>query len=165
MWMRLAANGAVARLDAVQAIYRRHPTNMSNAYFDRGLADFRQRKEAFDRFFENHCDRVAQADILQARATRSIAEKAYWAGVVQMCRGRPENGGRLLRYSFNLEPGLRHRPPLRLAPAIFADMAGRLHARAVPGLLRTWRAVLLAMKVWPITLRHSIAARWRRAAP
>jgi GT2 family glycosyltransferase len=164
MFMRLATHGAIVRLDAVQAIYRRHSTNMSSAYFDRE-ADFRQRKEAFDQFFENYRSRVPGAGSLQARATRSIAEKAYWNGVIQACRGRVESGRRLLRYSFSLEPSLRYRPPWWLAPAVFANTAGRLLARGEATLLRTWRPIHLMMKDWPNTLRQNIAARLGRAGP
>jgi glycosyltransferase involved in cell wall biosynthesis len=142
MWMRLAANGAVARLDAVQAIYRRHSANMSTAYFDHGVADFRQRKDAFDRFFEEYRGRIPGARRLHARATRSIAEKAFWNGIIQALRGRFESGKHLLRYSYSLEPGLRHRPPFRRAPAVLADVASRLRARATRALLRTGRAAV-----------------------
>src|SRR5690242_10494939 len=33
MWLRFAANGSVARINAVQGIYRKHSAAMSNAYY------------------------------------------------------------------------------------------------------------------------------------
>lgn len=52
MWLRFAAHGAVVRIDAIQAVYRKHSSAMSNAYFATLLSDYRQRRQAFDSFFE-----------------------------------------------------------------------------------------------------------------
>ena len=54
MWLRFAANGAIARLEAVQAIYRWHPSNMSRAYYAEKWPEWQQRKEAFDSFFREY---------------------------------------------------------------------------------------------------------------
>jgi glycosyltransferase involved in cell wall biosynthesis len=129
MWMRFAAHGGVARIDAVQAIYRRHASNMSKVYFDRELADLQQRKEAFDSFFDQYGDRLPESWRLRERATQMLAEKAFWSGIIQLCRGWIQSGRQLLRYSFTLDPYLRYHPPLRRGPSVFADAAGRLLGR------------------------------------
>jgi glycosyltransferase involved in cell wall biosynthesis len=141
MWMRFAAHGAVARIDAVQGIYRWHSSNMSSAYYDRDLLDMQQRKEAFDSFFEEYGDRVPDAQRLHDRAVRVLAEKVFWSGIIQLCRGRIDGGRLLLRFSFSLDPKLRYRPPLRRGPSAFAGAAGRLLGRGKRALLRGRRAL------------------------
>ena len=89
MWMRFAAHGAVARIDAFQAIYRLHSSNMSKRYYDRELPDLQQRKEAFDAFFKDYADRLPGGQRLHERAIRRLAEKAFWGSIIQLCRGRP----------------------------------------------------------------------------
>jgi glycosyltransferase involved in cell wall biosynthesis len=136
MWLRFAAHGAVARIDAVQAIYRWHSSNMSSAYYDRDLPDMQQRKEAFDIFFQEYGDRVADAQKLQKRAVRVLAEKVFWSGIIRLCRGHIGSGRRLLRFSFDLDPSLRFRPPLKRGPSAFAGAASRLLGRCKRALLR-----------------------------
>jgi len=54
MWLRLAAHGAVGVLEAYQAVYRRHASNMSLAYTAKSwLPDLQQRSAAFDCFFQS----------------------------------------------------------------------------------------------------------------
>jgi hypothetical protein len=163
MWMRFAAHGAVARIDAVQAIYRRHSSNMSSAYFDRELPDMQQRKEAFDSFFEQYGDRVADAQRLHERAVRVLAEKAFWSGIIQLCRGRIDRGRLLLRFSFNLDPNLRYRPPLRRGPSVFAGKAGWLLDCGKRALLRRKGALLAVLKAWHMAARRKCARRVGRA--
>ena len=47
-------------IDAVQAIYRKHSSAMSNPYVANILGDYQQRKAAFDSFFEACGDRLAR---------------------------------------------------------------------------------------------------------
>jgi GT2 family glycosyltransferase len=52
MWLRLAAHASVAKLEAYQAVYRRHACNMSLSYTTTWWPDLQQRKAAFECFFE-----------------------------------------------------------------------------------------------------------------
>ena len=60
MWLRFAAQGAVAKIDAVQAIYRKHSSNMSDPYYEY-WSDYLHRKAAFDSFFEQHMDYIPES--------------------------------------------------------------------------------------------------------
>lgn len=117
MWLRFAARGAVVRLDGVQAIYRRHSSNMSNDYYRSELGDFEQRKLAFDNFFLEHVHHLRDGYRLQEEADCMLARKAFWSGVIRLCRGQIEAGRRLLRFAFGLDPTLRYRPPLSGMPS------------------------------------------------
>ena len=107
MWLRFAAAGAVARINAVQAVYRQHSSNMSRSY----LIDYQERKEAFDSFFLGGFT-DAGARTMRAQANRILAERAFCTGITQLCRGNNSNGRQLLRFAISLRPSLRYCPPI-----------------------------------------------------
>jgi glycosyltransferase involved in cell wall biosynthesis len=123
MWLRFGAHGAVARIDAVQAIYRKHSSNMSNSYWNEDWSDYTHRKAAFDSFFEKYRDRFPRSRSLQTEAYRMLAETAFWRGIGRIRRGRISVGLQLLRFSIDLNPRLCFGPPagsiLRQASAKF----------------------------------------------
>lgn len=112
MWLRFAAHGAVARIDAMQAIYRKHPAAMSNAYFAEMLSDYRQCQLTFDSFWELYGNRAGVSLGLQAVARRALAERVFNHGILLLRRGRLKDGVQLIREAFSMEPQLSRRPPL-----------------------------------------------------
>ena len=117
MWLRFAAHGTVARINAVQAIYRKHSSNMSRIYS--GKIDYLQRKAAFDSFFEDCKHRIPEHLSLHSQATRNLSEQAFVVGVnllrsgVRLLeRARIIDGVSLLRWSMELNPRLRYLPPI-----------------------------------------------------
>jgi glycosyl transferase family 2 len=113
MWLNFAAVGSIAQIHATQAIYRRHSSNMSASYYAEKLSDYLQRKAAFDNFFRTARKLPPDAEILQARANRKLAEKAYWTGVGQLLRGQALSAGAMLRFATNLSPQLYFLPPFQ----------------------------------------------------
>ena len=112
MWLRFAANGCVARIDAVQAIYRKHSTAMSNQYFAEKLPDYRQCQLAFDSFFDMHGDSLKDSGRLRTVARRSLAERMFRHGTSSIRRGNLKEGVRLMRAAMDLDRRLRGFPPL-----------------------------------------------------
>jgi glycosyltransferase involved in cell wall biosynthesis len=112
MWLRLAAKGSIAFSGAVQAVRRCHENNMSTGFSADPRADYQQRKAAFDSFFAEFDDVLPQAHRLKALSDKALAERAFWAGVSQLCRGRIESGRWLLRFAIMLRPRLRFMPPV-----------------------------------------------------
>jgi glycosyltransferase involved in cell wall biosynthesis len=112
MWLRFAAHGAVAHINAVQAIYRRHSSAMCNSYFAERLPDYRQRKQAFDSFFKEYGGCLPEARAFQAQAYRMLAQRGFESGIRFLRRGRVSSGFRLLHWSMALDPRLRYLPPL-----------------------------------------------------
>jgi glycosyltransferase involved in cell wall biosynthesis len=142
MWLRFAAHGAVATIDAVQAVTRMHSSNMSTtSYYAPKLPDFQQRKQAFDTFFKEYSGCVPDSRTLRRRVLRILAEKVFWDGIIQLCRGRIDSARQLLSFSFDLDPNLRYRPPLRRAPSVFRESANRLFGRRR-------RALFSVLKAW-----------------
>lgn len=111
MWLRFAAHGSVGRINAVQAIYRKHPAAMSNAYFAEMLSDYRQCQMAFDSFWELYGNRDGVSADLRGVARRALAERVFNHGIVLFRRGRPNDGVRLIREAISMEPKLRRFPP------------------------------------------------------
>jgi glycosyltransferase involved in cell wall biosynthesis len=111
MWLRFAAHGGVARIDAVQAIYRRHSSNMSNQYYEEDWSDYPLRKAAFHSFFREYAD-FPESPSLRLLADHTLAEHAFWSGISRLRRGRIHSGLNLLRFSMDLNPRLRFGPTL-----------------------------------------------------
>nr|WP_249799524.1 MULTISPECIES: glycosyltransferase family 2 protein [unclassified Bradyrhizobium] len=111
MWLRFGVHGAVAKFDAVQAIYRKHSSNMSSSYWSEDGSDYSHRKAAFDSFFEEYMDRLPEGRGLRTMAYRMLAETAFWRAIGRMRRGYINSGLQLLRFSIDLNPRLRFGPP------------------------------------------------------
>ncbi|GLR97738.1 MULTISPECIES: glycosyltransferase [Bradyrhizobium] len=112
MWLRFAASGSVARINAVQAIYRKHSTAMSNAYFAEMTSDYRQCQLAFQSFFNEYEDRLGTSHGLRKISSRALAERVFRHGTGLLRRGRVNDGLRLMRQAMAMDRRLRYLPPL-----------------------------------------------------
>lgn len=112
MWLRFAAHAGVARIDAVQAIYRKHSTAMSNSYLAEMLLDYQQRKAAIDSFFDSCGDRLRDLPAFRKQASHSLADQSFQSGIECLRRGRIDSGLALLRWAMNLDRRLRYCPPV-----------------------------------------------------
>jgi len=112
MWLRFAANGSVARIKAVQAIYRKHPNAMSNAYFAEAMSDYSQRQLAFDSFFEEYEHRLSSSHRLSGVARGALADHVFRCGITLLRQGRPKDGVRLIQEAMRIDRRLRYLPPV-----------------------------------------------------
>ena len=87
MWLRIAAVSDIAYVRGVQAFYRVHPISMMRTVYRGSFFDLRQRKAAFDAFFQHHRGIVMDADRLYELANRSLAREALW----DACRAYDRN--------------------------------------------------------------------------
>jgi glycosyltransferase involved in cell wall biosynthesis len=115
MWLRFGARGDVARIEAVQAVYRKHSSNMSGAYYGADWGDYWHRKAAFDSFFEADKNIMPEFESLRARTSQSLAEHALAtgasllrSGIRRSERARITHGIELLRLSTRLNPKLSY---------------------------------------------------------
>src|SRR5439155_18056004 len=76
MWLRFAARGSVAELDAEQAYYRVHGINMSTGYS--GPKGFTQLREAFDSFFDDQGRQLPDLPRIRQIADRGLAVQAFY---------------------------------------------------------------------------------------
>jgi GT2 family glycosyltransferase len=110
MWLRIAAQGAVAYIAATQAVYRMHASAMSRSYSST-VFGCQQRRQAFDMFFENYRG-VADFRTLRAQARKEAAKLAFRDGINHLRRGRISMGLELIYLAIDQEPQLRFCPPL-----------------------------------------------------
>jgi hypothetical protein len=85
MWLRFAAHGPVGFIDAIQAVYRRHSTNMSGGYS--AEQDFLQRKLAFEHFLDSCSVVLPDANDLRSWLMGNLALDAI------SCASRAFNDG------------------------------------------------------------------------
>ena len=76
MWLRFAVKGSVAVVDAEQAYYRLHGTNMSAGYF--GPNEFAQLRDAFDSFFDDQGRQITDLPRIRQIADRGLAVQAFY---------------------------------------------------------------------------------------
>lgn len=82
MWLRLAAYGDVAEVEAVQAFTRIHTNNMRHGYaVNRMIGDYRQRIEAFRCFFAGAAGRLQECASLERAARMALSEEILWAAI------------------------------------------------------------------------------------
>jgi glycosyltransferase involved in cell wall biosynthesis len=112
MWLRFSANGSVALINAVQGIYRKHSTAMSNAYYVDKMHDYWQIKLAFDSFFDEYDSRLNNSRSLRVVARRALARRIFVSGIGLLGRRRLNDGRRLIRASMDMDHRLRYLPPL-----------------------------------------------------
>jgi glycosyltransferase involved in cell wall biosynthesis len=112
MWLRFAARGKVANIDAIQAIYRKHSTAMSNSYLAEMISDYRQCDLAFTTFFDENDERLGPARELRGIAKASLADRVFDRGIRLLRRGRLRTGVSLVREAMTMNRRLRYLPPL-----------------------------------------------------
>ncbi len=114
MWLRFAAHGAVGIIDAKQAVYRRHETNMSLSHFIPNvlvLPDLQQRKAVFEVFFKTCGQTLADYDRLLARTVGALAEEAAWEAHLAFERGQLAECDEIMRFAWETYPGVRYSRP------------------------------------------------------
>jgi glycosyltransferase involved in cell wall biosynthesis len=112
MWLRLAVLGDVADTKAIQAFRRIHGANMSLTAQDVVARDYLQREAVFAYFFGEAGARLSDAPKLRRLAEHRLAERAFWTGVAQVCRGNRQTGKDLLALACRLRPHTLYAPPL-----------------------------------------------------
>jgi glycosyltransferase involved in cell wall biosynthesis len=153
MWLRIASVSDIAYLNAVQAIYRIHAGSMLRS--DSGpMVDLRNRRAAFDSFFERNPTPNGDALRLHAMARRALARQALWQASRALERGQVDAAGaalidELVAFAFDVCPdahGLREWHGHRLRRALgagrslwFPPFAATGAAHRVHGQLRKLR--------------------------
>jgi glycosyltransferase involved in cell wall biosynthesis len=109
MWIRLAAHASVGIVESFQAVYRRHDCNMSLAYYDTegSLPDLRQRKAAFDYFFQACSLVVPNAERLRRRQLWALSCDAIGLASSALNEGNIAASERLTEFALQLSPDIK----------------------------------------------------------
>jgi glycosyltransferase involved in cell wall biosynthesis len=111
VWLRLAAHGSVAQLDADQAFRRLHTNNMSLLYAP--LHRLEQQRKAFAAHFEQFRDTRPDIRPLEAIVWRTIAESAVWSASHAFDAGETETCEQFLAFAASLSPDIETWRPWR----------------------------------------------------
>jgi glycosyltransferase involved in cell wall biosynthesis len=111
MLLRLACLGDVAWTPAVQGIKRMHGANRTADFLAERTRDLIERLNAIESFFTREGSSLAKASLLRKLGRRSVAERAYWCGAKDLCRGRKSAVG-LLKLALSLSPAMAVLPPV-----------------------------------------------------
>ena len=113
MWLRFAAKGSVAVVDAEQAYYRLHGANMSAGYS--GPSEFAQLRDAFDSFFDDQGRHLTDLSRIRQIAERGLAVHAFYLANDLFNSGDTTACEKFLRLAVEQWPGVRsHRGWRRL---------------------------------------------------
>jgi GT2 family glycosyltransferase len=105
MWLRLAAAGSVGYIAAVQAVYRRHESNMSIAYD--GLPDLIAREKAFRAFFADGALKLDPSRRLERDCLHRLAAEAFRHASMALNRGDSRSAAGFREYGLSLSPTAR----------------------------------------------------------
>lgn len=119
MWMRLASLAPAAKTEACLGILRFHESARSALARRAQAAPYHQPpampwhdEAAFESFFAHEGRSLPGAKRLHQLARRSLAERAYWAGVAHLCRGQIGASRDLLKFAFGHRPSTAFLPPV-----------------------------------------------------
>lgn len=102
MWLRLAGRGSVGYVDADQAVYRKHGSNMSIGYD--ALADLMARRKALDAFFADGAVRIDPSGGLIRDCLHRFADEAFRQGRIALNRGEIDAARRFQNYGLSVTP-------------------------------------------------------------
>lgn len=111
MWLRVAAVSDVGRVNgADQALHRDHPDSMSVIDAAGELTDIQERRLVFEHFFNSTGGQLAEANLLESTAKKSLANEALSQAVFLYDRGRykAELVDSLVVFAQDLHPDYRN---------------------------------------------------------
>jgi hypothetical protein len=109
MWLRFALRAPVGVIDADQAYYRVHGSNMHIGYVSAAIGDMDQLRRTFEIVFHNNADliSVADRDRLYDIARRAVAMRAVRKASVAIEAGDHRGCSELLAFAKSTFPDVR----------------------------------------------------------
>ena len=132
--MRLACLGKVAKVNAVQFIKRQHGENLSAEYWGNCRMELQNALDAYETFFSHDGAHLPDAEMLEERARRNIAHRAYWAGASHRFRGLKTESEALFAFARSTYPRIGVAP---VSYWLRVDNAGQFLMRKAGELLRS----------------------------
>ncbi len=107
LWLRLATEGAVLRLEALQAFKRQHGKNMQIGYIRPTEGDVLERRSAFDGFFAGPGAKLNDAAALRVKAHQALALELVWRAAAAFDARDVSTTERLLAIAAATSPTVR----------------------------------------------------------
>ncbi len=149
MWLRIAAVSDIAYVRGVpQAYYRRHSSSMLQSLYRNKIVDLQQLKAAFDIFFENHHNIIADSFQLHELANHALAREALWEACRAYDHNQVEESGaeeyvRFAMKTYSAAKTLSEYAALRRRRTLGPIICNRTQIFAVSALMRRIRGWLL----------------------
>jgi glycosyltransferase involved in cell wall biosynthesis len=106
MWMRFAAHGDIAFIDAMQAHYRFHDANMHIAFYDQRMRDLEQKRLTYRSVFDSLGAQLPDLPRLRKLADEGLGREAFWHAATLFDQGQVEECERTLKFALALDPNL-----------------------------------------------------------
>jgi glycosyltransferase involved in cell wall biosynthesis len=107
LWLRFASQGDVGQLDADQAYYRVHDTNMHGVLAPSVAQSLKHWKAAFDSFFQHNAGEVVDSSALRDVAYTSLASMALSAAYGPSSAADAAMHNELLALAYHTAPRVR----------------------------------------------------------
>jgi GT2 family glycosyltransferase len=104
IWLRLAAQGRIAFIDANQACRRLHPASMSGEYSL--LARLEEHKRAFDAHLDQDCP-LPDVNWFRTRVHATLAHQAFWLAAHAFDKGDVQTCEACLAFAVTADPSIR----------------------------------------------------------
>jgi len=112
MWLRLASHAGVGFINADQAVYRQHTSNMSLQYYGENiLSDLVQRKKAFDMLFSQAADSLRKDEILRRFLARDLGKQALRQAGIAFNNFDVATAVAIQRFALEVSPDVRNSLP------------------------------------------------------
>mgnify|MGYP001080589972 CR=1 FL=1 len=107
MWLRFAAHGDIAYIDAVQAAKREHGQNMAGNFMVEWLPDVEQRGRAIDMFVQAHAAQIEDLDTYRRQTSLALAKFSLGCARSALLKAEFEKVEELVRYAECRAPEVR----------------------------------------------------------
>lgn len=108
MWLRLSAHGDVGFIDADQAVYRRHTSNMSLSYAGTSmLPDVQQRLAVLQAFFAENSTYLGEWEDIRRDCMQWLAEDALSYAHIAFNHGNRQLSAQLTDASLSIFPSMK----------------------------------------------------------
>jgi hypothetical protein len=112
MWLRLASHGDVGFINADQAVYRQHASNMSLQYYGENiLSDLLQRKKAFDILFSQAADNLGKDEMLRRFLSRELGKHSLRLAGIAFNNFDVATALAIQRFALEVSPDVRNSLP------------------------------------------------------
>jgi hypothetical protein len=110
MWLRFAAVGPVCAVNACQAYYRWHGTNMSSNYYNRLTGDWNEQIRTCAKILEKHGDRLPQMPVWIQSMKQRIARDMLNLSVESYLHDGGQDWKKVMAFAETCDPAITQTP-------------------------------------------------------
>jgi len=105
LWLRVACRGAIGKIEAIQAVYRTHASNMHYSYPK--LKNLKQHLLAFETVFHEYGERIADRERLRREYQRGLAMEALRLAQHELIENLPDSTHECISFALEVCSDIR----------------------------------------------------------